>query len=356
MRKELYIYFLGLTLFLVGCKKEKLPVLPTGNSPVYQLSGKVNGQDKSFVIGDEGMAMHHGVSNENGLVAYFGEIESVATNERIRIEFVQQEIPIVGGEIKVLSGVDIPFLVHESAVKEFDFGGFGNQINNMMLQNDAGEFELTSSIELNEFGIFPTQIKFPNYSEEPFKFELNHGYRGGYLNASFESYMNGENIVLSPLYSNAVRHEWFINDELKSIESIFTGTFESGVHEVKHVVYDAYDNQAKFATIISVKGGKLFWQMKTKYAEDAAFVDQNFGRVKVSYFKNEEWFYSEKAISNMNEFFHAENVLPIKSLENEDKTQLVKFDLNFNANLVNEDHTDSLFLSSFNGTFSVGLY
>ena len=172
MRKG-FIYIIGVALVLGACKKQELPVLPEGNDPVYKIAGKLDGEELNYIIGETGVAISHGLGDENGLLTYYGEMVSAGSDEKIKLGFIRQETPIVGGEIKVIERKEIPFLVHETVTRTFDFGGVGNQINNMMLLDDVGDFSYMTELELKEFGIFSVPIIFPDYSMEVFEFVVN---------------------------------------------------------------------------------------------------------------------------------------------------------------------------------------
>ncbi len=355
MKKSLHILMIIAVMALGACKKEALPELPNGNAPVYNFTGELDGEKRTFVIGDEGVIMHHGLANENGLITYYGEIESIPTDEKLKIEFIQQETPIVGGELKVVELQKIPFLVHEAATYSFDFGGVANQLNNMMLVNEDGVFELMDEIILSEFGIFTKQIKYPDFSEDQvYNFVINHGYAGGYLNGEFVSEMRGDSLFVDPVYSAGTRHEWFVDGELVGTLQNCKVQADPGIYEVKHIVYDIHDNPSVFATVVRIKGGKRLWQMALHSAPEASFETRNYGRVKVSFYKNGEWFYSENSVSNNANFFNVDSLQTVENLE-ETSLRLLKFDAQFSATLVNQDKTDSLVLSEMIGTFSVGL-
>jgi len=98
---------------LASCKKEPLPDLPEGNSPIYTLNGNVNSDSVDLSVGLDGTKLNYGLSEENGLITHFGEIDAPNKNEKFRIEFIQQERPETANETRVFNDFTVPYLVHE---------------------------------------------------------------------------------------------------------------------------------------------------------------------------------------------------------------------------------------------------
>ena len=70
---------------MTACKKTPIPELSEGNDPIYTLKGQVDGEGIDYNVGLETVVMNKGVIEEDGLISYYGEMESANDNEKIRL-------------------------------------------------------------------------------------------------------------------------------------------------------------------------------------------------------------------------------------------------------------------------------
>lgn len=351
--KNIWLYVIVIAV-AAACKKVPLPELPEGNSPIYTMSGLVDGDSLNWDVGLESVVINKGVSEENGVLLYYGEMESISTGEKIRLEFTRQERQKIGTNFNVFKTYNVPFLVHEKGKVEFDFGGVGNEVNNLRIADSKGQFVRTYNHEMPEFGYNNLRIKFDNYSSQEFNILVKHGYQDKDLISDFHIQGDNDSIILEPKgEAEYYSHEWYIDHALVGTEMEYKGTAQDGIHTVMHRVFDADGNSSYSNSLFRFKGGKEFWSMKINQNPAYEFEAYNYGRVIVSMYKDGEWYSSEHAVSNKGNHLNANNALFIP---NEEEGQpLMSFDYNFSVTLHNETQTDSLELSNLNGKFLLGL-
>jgi hypothetical protein len=356
MLKTKYIWVLAVIgiISMTGCKKEQLPELPEGNDPIYTMGGLVNGEEVNMSVGENSVVMRHGISSMNGVKAYFGEMESLTSEDNIRIEFVRPEKEFTGMNYTLFEEGELPFLTHKKGKVKFDFGGVGNELNNLRIADDNGNFANVSTHEIQQYGYKTLRLKFDQYqnSNEEFNIILKHGFSDELMNPNFQVQTQLDTVYLEPLVSD-YNHEWYIDGVLVSREITYTDVLSDGIHQVTHIVRDDSGNESFKTVLIRQKWSKEFWQMDVNYTDEYEFDAYNYGQMVVSMQKDGEWYRSDISSENASNSFTVENVSFIAN-ENGDRP-LVAFNFTFDAVLVNESHTDSLILTGMNGQFLLGL-
>lgn len=359
MRKRYSIILLCAAVMFVACKKPPIEPLGEGNSPIYTLNALIDEEEVELNVGLEAVTMNHGLSNKNGILTYYGEIESVLKDEKIRIDIIRHELPNRPGErTKVFNSYSIPYLVHEPALIRFDFGGVGNEEQYVEIPDESGIFySQTNELMLEEFGVLPVNLRFnrPDTPIEDVSFNVKYGFRDSDLNSAFEAKGNDESgILVIDSEEDFAQHQWFVDGVLVGEESTYEGEISDQVHHIRHVVRDTYGNSSESENLVRFKEGKHFWNMNINYDPHFDFNDHNYGRVIVSMYKNGEWFRSDNTMTNEAMNFEVDSLAYIPA-EFDDQIPLLAFKYNFDAVLHNENKSDSLVLSNANGTFSVGL-
>ena len=349
-----YIIVLLAVVVMTACKKTPIPVLSEGNDPIYTLKGQVDGEDIDYNVGLETVVMNRGVIEEDGLISYYGEMESVADNEKIRVEFIQLETPQAAGQIEVFNSMDVPFMVHEPTKVIFDFGDFGGGEDEFFrIKNPQGQWVEPSTHELFEFKYDIIEARFgEQLNKEYLNFTIKYGFENRELNSGFESF-GGEDSIHLISDETFPMHEWYIDGLLVGTDANYDGPISTGKHRINHRVMDANSNQSETNSLVRFNGGKQIWELKIQYKEEYPFETYNYGRLIVSMYKNGEWYTSDHSISNKSQSATIENVERV-TLE-QGQLPLVAFDIDFNAILLNETGTDSLSLSNMDGKFVVGL-
>lgn len=348
-------YLLSISLFTLlafSCKKDPLPILPEGNKPIYTLSGMVDEDSLDFKVGLETVVLNRGFEDVFGVLSYYGEIESVRDNEKIRIEILRQEAPLIGSSIEIFKSNQVPLFVHEKGTVVFDFGGVGNQRNNFQIQDAKGYYVNIRELSLSKFGIHTINAKLDDYGQTVFQFQVKHGYEDRQLFSGYHVQGSATQILLNATHPSS-SHEWYINNQLVGTDSIYVGNVQDGVHEIIHRVFDAYGNVSSTSGLVRFKGGKDFWDMKVNYSPVDTFEPYNYGRMIISYYKNDRWYSSAFGLSNKGKNV---NVAGVSLITDEATNEpLVAFDLTFDAQLFTEDFSDSLMLTGMTGKFLIGL-
>ncbi|MFT5819018.1 MAG: hypothetical protein ACI8ZM_000240 [Crocinitomix sp.] len=352
--KVRYIIMIFVGFVLTACNKTPIPVLPEGNDPIYTLKGQVDGEGIDYSVGLESVVMNRGVKNESGLISYYGEMESVTNNEKIRVEFIQLETPQAAGQIEVFNSLTVPFMVHEPTIVSFDFGGFGGgQGNFFSFEPEGGpEVKNNGGHELDEFGYLQFKGRFRDVGTQQYNFTIKNGFEDNELASTFGSFGGEDSIHLSSEVEYPY-NEWYIDGLLVGTGLNYDGPISTGIHRINHRVMDINSNKSETDRLVRFNGGKQIWEMKILFSEEYPVETYNYGRVVVSMFKNGEWYSSDRAIGNKGSSASIENV-ELVTLE-EGQLPLVAFDIDFNAVLLNETSSDSLVLSNMDGKFVVGL-
>ena len=161
-----HIIMILVGIVLTACNKTPIPELPEGNDPIYTLTGQVDGEDLDYSVGLESVVMNRGVINESGLLSYYGEMESVTNNEKIRVEFIQLEKPQSSAQMEVFNNSTIPFMVHNLTKVRFEFGGFGGgQNQNFEIMDSEGEWVKPGGAHvLEEYGYLKKSARFRDFA------------------------------------------------------------------------------------------------------------------------------------------------------------------------------------------------
>lgn len=342
-------------IVLTACNKTPIPELPEGNDPIYTLTGQVDGEDLDYSVGLESVVMNRGVINESGLFSYYGEMESVTKNEKIRVEFIQLETPQSSTQMEVFNNSTVPFMVNELAKVRFDFGGFGGgQSQFFWLIENGAEVKPGDAHELAEYGYLKKTVRFNDVGngDQHYYFTIKNGFENNELISGFSS-VGGEDSI--HLYSAVTypMHEWYIDGLLVGTDANYGGPISTGVHRINHRVMDENSNVDETNRLVRFNGGKQIWELKVVYHEEYPIETNNYGRVVISMYKDGEWYSSEYAEENKGEGVSIENIKRV-ALE-EGQLPLISYDIDFDAVLYNESKSESLTLSNMDGKFVVGL-
>lgn len=340
-------------LALAACNKTPIPELAKGNDPIYTLSGEVDGEEIDYSVGLESVVMNRGVTNEGGLLTYYGEMESVLDNEKIRIEFIQQETPIGTRGIEIFGNLNVPFFVHDSAVVGFDFGGLvGGQNGFFFLLTEDDVLVKDATHVVREFGFVNRRAVFLDVNTEPYNFTIKHGFANQELFSEYATEGMEDTIYLNSKEVYGL-NEWYIDGVLVGTEVDYFGPIGVGIHRINHRVTDANGNQSETDGFVRFEDGSQLWNMNVVYEDGQDFENYNYGRVIISMFKNGEWYSSDFAVENKGEEVIVSNIESV-TLE-DDQLPLVSYDINFDAVLYNKSKSEFLTLSNMDGKFIVGL-
>jgi hypothetical protein len=226
MKKLLYI----LTLFLiVSCKKEKLPELPTSNSPVFKIEGTIDGQSISVIAGDDDYFMHSKEFMFNSVTQWQGSLSNGANAFEITLSDGIIDVPNSSYDLTQLNYLSItempntPLLVLDKT--NLSNGEFIQSIK--WIVND--EVHTTQGpLVIYEPGkhTICAEVTFNNQSQAINCSEVILGYDKNAKGAL--KYVIGQNNTLVAFFDTPEYEidyvEWFINDSMVSTNKVNLST------------------------------------------------------------------------------------------------------------------------------------
>ncbi|MBI3133921.1 MAG: hypothetical protein HYZ14_04525 [Bacteroidetes bacterium] len=347
-----YIPGLLIALAMFSCKKEELPELPEANAPYYSIRGLVNGDSINWVVGIDQTSLSFGTGSMNGIETYYGQINAGTGDMAIRVEILRPEIVYDGTTIAAVKTGETDYLVHKTGSIKFNFGMNYSQFNYVLVKNEFNDFEFMSEVPFDEYGVNNLVIKFTDYSSsESFNLPVRYGFEYNTVNPQFHSNGLGDTLVVTPETLDGM-HSWYLNGQLVSQEPVFEKELADGIYELRHMINDLNSNEAEHTTLIRMKDGEFYWQMKYYYLSPEE-PSSHFGNVIVSMYKDGTWYSSENAEQNLLSSFGIANIQTI--IDAQFSPSSTRFDFDFGSTLFNENQSDSLYLPQMTGTLSVGL-
>ena len=343
-----FLFFVLPIVFLVGCKKDPLPVLPDSNEPFYQVRGLVNGDSINWVVGLDDATITHGISEMNGVQTFYGQIKDEMA---LKIEILRPEIFFDGTSIEAIEGSQLVYLVHKPGSVKFNFGMNYSQLNYLLIKDEMNEFLVNDHIDFDEFGIYNVYLKFTDYGSESFIVPIKYGFEENELIACFNSSGDGNILHVHPITTEGT-HQWILNGELVSEEAGFTKEMQNGIHTLTHKITDANFNEAEYTTLIRFVDGNFYWQLKYYYMPPAQ-ASSNYSKVMVSFMKDGVWYTSSNSSSNLENKFDVSNIETI--VDSNFEPMWTMFDFAFKSVLYNETQSDSLYLPEMIGSINVAL-
>lgn len=346
-----FLFFVLPIVFLVGCKKDPLPVLPDSNEPFYEVRGLVNGDSINWVVGLDDATITHGISEMNGVQTFYGQINSPQDEMALKIEILRPEIFFDGTSIEAIEGSQLVYLVHKPGSVKFNFGMNYSQLNYLLIKDEMNEFLVNDHIDFDEFGIYNVYLKFTDYGSESFIVPIKYGFEENELIACFNSSGDGNILHVHPITTEGT-HQWILNGELVSEEAGFTKEMQNGIHTLTHKITDANFNEAEYTTLIRFVDGNFYWQLKYYYMPPAQ-ASSNYSKVMVSFMKDGVWYTSSNSSSNLENKFDVSNIETI--VDSNFEPMWTMFDFAFKSVLYNETQSDSLYLPEMIGSINVAL-
>lgn len=346
------IFSLCAGLLLVSCKKDELPELPDPNAPYYSIRGLVNNDSIHWVVGLDQATITYGTGNMNGIETYYGQINSGTNDMAVRVEILRPEVVYDGTSLAGIESGKVDYLFHKPGCIKFNFGMNYSQFNYVLVKNELNDFNFMSEIQFNEYGVHNLVVKFTDYSSsESFNLPVRYGFEYNAIKAGFHSDSNGDTLVITPETTEGM-HKWYLNGDFVSEEPVFEKELADGIYQVRHRLNDMNGNEVEYTTLVRMKDGEHYWQMKYYYLSPDE-PSSHFGNVIVSMRKNGVWYSSEKTNQNLNHAFNISNIKTV--IDGQFSPTSTRFDFAFGSTLFNENQTDSLYLPEMLGTISVGL-
>lgn len=345
-----YSLLFSVVLVFNACKKEPLPILPDSNDPVYTLNGKINDENFSIQVGVGDATISYGVDQLNGIETFYGLVESPSKDFALRVDILRPELFPAGSGTNGLIGDDPDFFVHSPGCLMLGFGNSSAQLDNMLIKNDEGKFEIGNTVQFEEFGLDTLTLKFTDFEAKTFKIPVTYGFEQLQLNPGFTSSGTGDTCVLTSL-STYPYHEWYVNDDLVSEDASFEIHLQDGIHMIKHIVMDGAGNAASYTSLVRFRNDEYQWQLQYNYCTQV--VQSNYGKMMVSFRKDNVWYRSNKVLTNGAQKFDLENLNYIS--DEEGMPKMAYFDIKFNALLRDNSQSLSLTLQNIGGKIAVGL-
>lgn len=350
MNRSLLILFAG--VFLVSCKKDPLPELPEENDPYYCIRGLVNGDSINWIAGLDNVTYNYGTGNLNGIETYYGVINSGINDMAIKIEIVEPELIYDGATIASIEAGKLSYLVNQNGYIKFNFGMNYEQFNYVLVKNEQSDFTFQEQVLIEDYGVHNLTLKFTDFSNyESYVLPVRYGFEFIQLNPYFNSISEGSTLIVTPETQSGT-HEWFLNGNFVSDSLIFAKDLDDGIYQLKHKLKDDNGNVSEHTTLIRMKDGTYYWQLKYFYMPPSNPVS-HYGNVIISMRKDGVWYTSKNATVNCNNDFTVSNVETIMDVQFKPVSTL--FDFEFGAMLYNDDQSDSLYLPQMVGSLSVGL-
>ena len=270
----------------------------------------------------------------------------------IRVEILQPELIYDGNTISAIKSGQADYLVHKPGAIKFNFGMNYSQFNYVLVKDANNDFNFSSEIAFEEYGIHNLVLKFTDFSStQSFNLPVRYGFEFSTLKPTFHSTSNGDTLVVTPETMGGM-HSWYIDGQYISSDPVLQKELADGIYEIRHRVNDLTGNESEHTTLVRMKDGEHYWQMKYFYlSQDEP--SSHFGNVIVSMQKDGVWYSSEKTSTNMGDIFSISNIKTI--IDGQFSASSALFDFEFGTMLINETATDSLSLPDMTGTLSVGL-
>ncbi|MEX1001518.1 MAG: hypothetical protein WDZ35_05330 [Crocinitomicaceae bacterium] len=352
MGKYKILILLIMGLLVAACKKEPLPDLPEENEPYYSVKGYIDGEFINLNVGQEGNFMSKGVTENNGIKSYYGQVVSPSNDLIIKIEFTVPEKSYTAQGVDPFKQNSIDFLVHEPGCKMFDFGSNILQSNYVYIQDENGSFQQTNEVNFSEYGKQNITMKLANLSQETYDIPIYYGFKNEQLNAGFSAYASADTTFFVA-YDQDLKHQWFLDGDLISEEAEFKKIIGIGVHKIEHVITDNYGNQANEVSLLRITDFVLDWKMNILDCQGTTAPPNNYGRVIVTAIIDGQEYKSDRVTKNKEHNFTVSNVSFVgNSTSNPD---WAVFDFDFESVLSNQNDSDSLSLTLMSGTFNIGL-
>lgn len=251
-----YLSFLLAILLMGSCTKDIIEPLPEQNSPVFNVTGQINGQPISISAGESGVFMNTSTTLRNNVKQYNGSLENAQTGFSITLSDGMLDIPSFNSNIEDFETFEIaPFTSGEPLAK-YSIDNFPNgQYIYTIEWSVNGEIQSGSTLEIYEPGKFDicASITYIDGTEGNACNEVLVGYQKN-VNSVLRHLITQNNNVIGYLDSpnEAISSiDWSINDSVVassgsenykpdslSIDEFRLGakiTFQNGVERKKEI-------------------------------------------------------------------------------------------------------------------------
>jgi uncharacterized protein YkvS len=150
-----YFTFLIAILLLNSCSKDTIEPLPEDNSPVFNVSGQIDGQAISISAGEIGAFMNTSTTLRNNVKQFNGSLENAQTDFSITFSDGMLDIPNFNSNIEDFEAFAIAPYTYGQPLAKYSIENFpnGQYIYNIEWSVD-GEAQSGSTLEIYEPGKF----------------------------------------------------------------------------------------------------------------------------------------------------------------------------------------------------------
>jgi hypothetical protein len=152
----LLIKYLSLSiviLFLNSCSKDVVEPLPEENSPIFSVSGNIDGNDFSLNAGESGAFMNTSTTLKNNVKRFNGSLENTQTGFSLSLSDGMIDIPSFNSNIENFEAFPISPYTYGEPLAVYSLGNFPNSqyINDIEWSID-GESQSGSMLKIYEPG------------------------------------------------------------------------------------------------------------------------------------------------------------------------------------------------------------
>jgi uncharacterized protein YkvS len=232
-----YLSLLVAVLLLNACSKDVIEPLPEGNSPVFHVSGQIDGQPIAISAGENGAFMNTSTSFVNNVKYYEGSLENAQTGFSIDLSDGMLDIPSFNSNIEDFESFTIAPYTYGTPLATYSISDFPNEefISNIEWSVN-GQVQSNSTLEIYEPGKYNicATVTFVDGTE---------GYS---CNEALIGYQKNVNSVLRHIvtqYQNTIAYldspnegiasiDWTVNDSIVSTSN--SENYKTGLLALDH--------------------------------------------------------------------------------------------------------------------------
>lgn len=150
-----YLSFLLAILLMSSCTKDEIEPLPEENSPIFNVSGHIDGQAISINAGESGAFMNTSTTLRNNVKQFKGSLENAQTGFSITFSDGMLDIPSFNSDIEDFETFEIAPYTYGEPLATYSIDNFSNSqyiYNIEWIVN--GEVQTGNTLEIYEPGRF----------------------------------------------------------------------------------------------------------------------------------------------------------------------------------------------------------
>jgi len=355
MNKTTYILTIFAVVLTVGCKKIKPPIDESeANDPIYKIEGIMNGDSLKLYVDDSTVFIDNALYDFNGVEAFSSTISDVENHFELTVVVVRPEIFIDEEGVKLIENKDVDFLIDQAVCLVTSFGN-SNQNDYFHINIDEQEFS-GGHFGTHGYGLYQVGLQFPSIDTKIYDINLPIGFNNTELIPTFNLDGFGNNLIEFSSDDSSIdaSHQWFVDDVLMNTQANFIDSIGFGLHSIEHKITDQYGNIANHKTMFYVNNNTLEWMMKFEenVCNNDYYQSNNYGRGFIEVNRKGELFSSLYNPNNTAYKLKVSNIEYILDGQSQ-AIKIIKFNLNFDAELKNKNQTETILLQDMEGVFQI---